>query len=645
MPSQFFGLNIAASGLRAANAALLSTGNNIANATTDGYSRQKVAQEASDALRVFTKYGCAGAGVETLSIERVRDLFYDERYRSNATSLGKYEQRDYFNDQIERYFQDDVGAGFSSLFTRMQADLQAILTNKSDEAKTKYIGSVQSLTEFFNNTSANLKDLQKSANDEIKLACDNINTIASKIVILNQQINTIELKGANANDLRDKRDVLLDELSSYVKVETKEVKVEDTNDPDRETGLTRFTIHIAGGDLLVDDTSYRQLVCVARNVEERMNQDDADGLYDVKWVSSTYKEGSGRYLATFDLGNQLMGGKLQGLVDIRDGNNSQYFNGKSAKIDTRTTAAGLEVPQELPAGDPHAGLYELKIMADSMPAYLQDMNKCAIADQSHITIGSRVYSYSDWNYNADGTYSFFVIPPESDAEKAVLQNEINAELNGQHMGADVRIGRAVAYQGIPYYMTQLNEWVRYYAAAANEVVMGGYSANSEDPVMLLTGEKLLDSSAQYSYEELTKTNRRYQFLTASNFSLNDVLLNDPTRLPTKSDKTEGPEQTGTAQALYDMSAKKIIFRNAKAGEFLSKVQADISLNKNNSETMLATYSSLELSIDNQRLSVSGVDKDEEALSLVQYQNAYTLSSKMIQTLTEIYDRLILQTGV
>ncbi|MBQ4417435.1 MAG: hypothetical protein II868_07055, partial [Butyrivibrio sp.] len=187
--------------------------------------------------------------------------------------------------------------------------------------------------------------------------------------------------------------------------------------------------------------------------------------------------------------------------------------------------------------------------------------------------------------------------------------------------------------------------IRCYAASANEVVMGGYTANSDDPVMLLTGSKLLDSSAQYSYEELTTTNKKYRFLTASNFQVNDILLNDPTRLPTKSDKTEGPEQTGTAQALYDMSSQKTIFRNAKAGEFLSKVQADISMNKNNSATMLATYSSLELTIDNQRLSVSGVDKDEEALSLVQYQNAYTLSSKMVQTLTEIYDRLITQTGV
>jgi flagellar hook-associated protein 1 FlgK len=88
MTSQFFGLNIAASGLRAANAALNTTGNNISNANTDGYSRQAVKQEASNALRVFATYGCAGAGVDTIAIERVRDSFYDVKYRNNESLLG-----------------------------------------------------------------------------------------------------------------------------------------------------------------------------------------------------------------------------------------------------------------------------------------------------------------------------------------------------------------------------------------------------------------------------------------------------------------------------------------------------------------------------------------------------------------------------
>ena len=76
MPSTFFGLNTAYTGLLASNAALNTTANNISNVNTEGYSRQQVVQQASNALRTFTTYGCAGAGVDTIAIQRIRDDFY-----------------------------------------------------------------------------------------------------------------------------------------------------------------------------------------------------------------------------------------------------------------------------------------------------------------------------------------------------------------------------------------------------------------------------------------------------------------------------------------------------------------------------------------------------------------------------------------
>ena len=77
MPSQFFGLNIAYSGLQASHAWLTTTANNIANVETEGYSRQQVVQEAASAIRTFQTYGMAGAGVDAKSIEQVRNQFYD----------------------------------------------------------------------------------------------------------------------------------------------------------------------------------------------------------------------------------------------------------------------------------------------------------------------------------------------------------------------------------------------------------------------------------------------------------------------------------------------------------------------------------------------------------------------------------------
>ena len=69
------------------------------------------------------------------------------------------------------------------------------------------------------------------------------------------------------------------------------------------------------------------------------------------------------------------------------------------------------------------------------------------------------------------------------------------------------------------------------------------------------------------------------------------------------------------------------------------------MNANNANSFYGNFNNVGKAIDNQRLSISGVDQDEEAVNLVKYQNAYTLASKMIQTLTEVYDRLILETGV
>ena len=122
-------------------------------------------------------------------------------------------------------------------------------------------------------------------------------------------------------------------------------------------------------------------------------------------------------------------------------------------------------------------------------------------------------------------------------------------------------------------------------------------------------------------------------------------MDNADRLATKADVTEGESEFMNLKKLKEMFDTKKIFRGATSGEFLTKVLADVALNKSNSNTLEETYKSLENTIDNQRLSDSGVDEDEEASNLVKYQNAYALSSKMIQTLSEIYDRLILQTGV
>ena len=624
MPSQFFGLNIAASGLRASNAALNTTANNIANAQTDGYSRQQVSQQASNALRTFTTYGCAGAGVDTLAIERVRDSFYDVKYWDNNCKYGEYEVKSYYARTIEDYFEDDGITGFTSVFNNMSNALQSLVSNaSSDSSKAEFISTAKALTDYFNNMYGNLQELQKDINLEIKQSVDQINSIAEKICTLNKQVNVIELSGAKANELRDQREKLVDELSEYVDVKITELPIYDTNNPDRETGGTRYIVQIAGGQTLVDANDYNTLSYTARATEEKVNQTDVDGLYEIVWSNGN----------EFNLGNAAMEGKLKGLVAMRDGNNGANFNGKLTSVTPATYQTDADGKQTL------ATPTTITISVDS--EYLKNMQESTLSDTGGVmNIGNTIFYYQSWNYDqATGTYTFTMNDEKNDVE---LKNDL--------IGKEVKTSESVKYQGIPYYMEQMNTWIRGFADKVNEIFTKGYHSNSKNETdygcILFTAN--MATGGQYKKEDLQadEGNGLYE-ITAGNFAVNDDLIANAGLLGSRGTFGNGPEECDKVKEMIELlnSKEKFSFRNGSASELLESILSDVALNASNANTFRTTYEGLRTSIDNQRTSVSGVDEDEEAVSLVKYQNAYTLSSKMIQTLTEIYDQLILQTGV
>ena len=658
MSSTFFGLNIAYTGLLASNAALNTTSNNIANVQTEGYSRQQVTQQAASALKVFQTYGCAGAGVETLAIERVRDEFYDFRYWSNNAKVGEYGQKQYYMQQIEAYFDDNgKNAGFKSVFDQMMiTGLQAWMNNPDDVAtKQQFIGFAGSLAEYFNGVAGNMQKVQKDANQEIKLKIDEINSIAGEIATLNKQINTIELSGTPANELRDRRELLIDQLSQIVDTEVQEIPIIDKNMPDRETGANRYIVKIAGGQTLVDGNDYKSLECVARKDFEKVNQSDIDGLYDVYW-------GDGQ---KFNLYSGAMGGELKGLVDLRDGNNGESFAGQVTGVGSVTAN----------------GVTQSTVTIDVNKHYLTDLNKCNLSDQGGvIKLGNQEFYYDSWTYSVsydnngepNYSYTFTISGPEKNGTKTVI---------GGMEGKTATIGTSINYQGVPYYMAQMNEWVRTFSQKFNDIVTSGYSGTeqgikmftasmpTDDKQYNLPDDKRYDTESYEAYLERVKaleaggmstadameaakltvsvgmnnvTEDSYFMMTALNVDILTALELDPSRLANKKELGDGVEQNDLLEDIKDLASDKgtMSFRGSSASEFLQCILSDIAL-----KTFYQSFSDIAYTVDTQRNSISGVDEDEEAINLVKFQNGYNLACKMIQTLSEVYDRLILQTGV
>lgn len=640
MPSQFFGLNTAYKGLLASNAALNTTSNNISNVQTIGYSRQQVVQQASDALRVFQTYGCAGAGVDTIAIERVRNEFYDTKYWGANTSLGEYNIKQYYMQQLETYFADDgTTTGFKTIFDQFSVTgLQAVL--KAADTKTtkaQFIGYAENLTQYFKSMSGNLEKVQKDANQELKLKVDEINSLAGEIASLNKQINVIELTGSKANELRDRRTVLLDQLSNIVDIDTQEIPITDPYNLDRETGAFRFLVRIGGGQLLIDTSDYKQLECLARTSYEKVNQTDIDGLYDIYWSDGEQ----------FNIYDKTLGGSLQGLVEMRDGNNAEVFNGT-------ITAVGRRDVADLSGVVKTHDTVTVAVTED----YLKDLNKCNLSDSGGmITLGNQVYYYDSWSYtcsyDAAGTASYsytFVL-----SDKTL--NDRN--LTNDRVGKLATVGNSIDYQGIPYYMKQMNEWVRTFSQKFNDILNSGYDAYGNPGNDLFAAKKATDKE-QFVFEDACRydwqtsgtmtvdmTDNSYYKMTAKNFSVLAAMVEDADLLATRKNASDGVDQYDILTELQNMmnDKEKMSFRGCKAGEFLQCVLSDVALNAGKANTFCTNYKNIAGSIDNQRISISGVDEDEEAVNLVKYQNSFNLASKMIQTLTEVYDRLILETGV
>lgn len=605
MPSQFFGLTIAGSGLRASNAALNTTANNIANSQTVGYSRQQVTQQAYQALRTFTTYGCAGAGVETIAIERVRDNFYDVKYWNNNCKYGEFSAKQYYMRTIEDYFNDDGTSGFVTIFNKFSAALQSVTTNASgDSAKKQFIASAKSLTDYFNNMYGNLQELQKDVNLEIKQSVDRINAIAEKISTLNKQINVIELSGTTANELRDQRELLVDQLSEIVDVDVDEMPIYDSNDPNRVTGANRYVVRIGGGQLLVDGNSYRSLTYEARSSAEKVNQTDVDGLYKIMWENGN----------EFKTMSSAIGGKLKGLIEMRDGNNGNYFHGEVTDVGTDT------------------------IKVKVTPEFLKKMEECSLSETGgEINIGNAIYYYKDWQFDGTDTYTFTL---DTDPDRLPPSGM-------PQQGTNAKVSSAIKYQGIPYYIEQMNAWIRGFADKVNEIFTNGIDANENPGCIFFTGSKP-NGDGQYEEADFAGT-KGYYYLTAGNFTINKELLENADRLGTRSTNSETGEveEFGQITELITLlnSKEKFSFRNGSANQMLEIILADVGLNASEANTFYGNYQGLRNSIDNQRCAISGVDEDEEAVSLVKFQNSYTLASKMIQTLTEIYDQLILRTGI
>ncbi|MZH02404.1 MAG: flagellar hook-associated protein FlgK [Nitrospinae bacterium] len=290
MTSNIFSvLNTAKLGLLSQQLAIEVTGQNIANVQTEGYSRQEVNFEATNP-RSFS-LGQLGTGVRVAGIERSHDEFLFSQILGEGDTLGRYQVRKDVFEQLELLLSEGNGQSLNGSLSSFFNGVQDVASNPTGlPERSSLIAEAQSLASVFNNLGESLFQIQQNLDSAISVEVAKINSLAEEVAALNKSIHANEPTTFSANDLRDKRDQKVKELSELI----------DLNFVDEQDGQISLTL---------DDGTPLVLQSTAFSLETTINGNNKSFL-DVN-----IQDAAGN---NTNITSSITGGTIKGYLDMRD---------------------------------------------------------------------------------------------------------------------------------------------------------------------------------------------------------------------------------------------------------------------------------------------------------------------------------------
>lgn len=644
-------------GIYVSQASLNVTGNNIANINTKGYTRQRadlVSLYSDGNIRYANKFNMnVGYGVLIDSVSQLRDPFLDIRYRNENSGLGANEAKLDCLNQLAHIL-DEVGKG-NNEFGIMEDqfnDLLSQLENFNGKAgmdvyDTAVRGSAESLTKLFRDYANGLQTVQDNKLGELKEDVKTVNTLLSQIRDLNVEIREAGIHGDQALELRDQRNVCIDELSAYMKIDVRYdmEKIDEFNSVERlnisiadsGTPPIKLVQGIYATELTMPDMAparnpnyptaagskkYLQYDKDGNLVKETDDADQAslvnnavEGEDDNRlWMSlEPLKDAKGRYLR--DDKNQ----EIKESVDLSD--NQLY--GSLQSVREFLTEKGEFSTEEDRKFDPEAtqkrGVQYYKKSLDALAKkFAEKFNE---ANQLDPNMASEVYKL-----NAAGTHfidkdgnDLFPVsdmiydPAKPEQVEAAYKSLEQLRLNGQ--------------------LTP--EWAFY-----NGGVLFSNNGDSNDPTNITA--KNITISAGWSTGDVRILNTKKPDevvdgkVTLTHTTANDNIYHLINLMSQQLDYL--PNEVDLPGQVAAEGTKK--YFTGSFQERLSEMNSTLAIEGETTATLYNNFSTQTLTLENSRQSVSGVDLNDEATNMMVFQKSYAAACQLMTTLDSMLDKLI-----
>jgi len=578
-------LNVGARALQTSQLAIDITGQNIANEGVEGYSRKRL--NLATLYSNSTAYGQIGLGATVVNIERMRNVFVDEQIRKQNSEVGYFTEVNKSFQRVEAVLTEPSDFGVMNSIDDFFSSWQNLSNNPDDlAARTMILTEANIMVDYFHKTAQELEDLRQQKNDEIPLLLKRVNEITQEIYNLNQEVAVVEAGGVqNANDSRDKRDLILKELAQLIDITV----VENT--------VGQVTITSCGGVLVAP--SYRQEL-EASTTERKMPDGKIIRDYGVRFASTRQNV----------IPN---GGQIRGLIDSRD----VYIPEYQARLDELATALVKSV-NEL-----HYTGYNLN--GNSGYNFFEDLPK-----------------------DENGKYVMTGAASKIAVSAAVKSNVANiaAATAGQDLRSDGYYLPANVhnygnnpvqlYRGTYPDASSLTGAARAYNIISGTVEVKATIDGIDPPTT--TTEVTLREGIDYNIDY---TNGTIQML---HDGYDGAQIN--IKFDYYVGGFKGPEDNSNALAIAELRTQMTMTDDnlgnptATFAEYVSSIIGRLGLNTNQSAANLETRIFLAYQYEEQQEMVAGVNTDEEMANLIRFEHTYTAAARLISTVDKMLETLL-----
>jgi flagellar hook-associated protein 1 FlgK len=625
MASTFLGIELGKRAVSVHEQALNTTGHNLSNASTEGYSRQRVEFSAFAPLylpglnRAETP-GQIGQGTVVERIARVRDQLLDQRIVAQASGEGFWETKDPYIRQMEQIY---LEVGENSVRGKMDAfwdAWQELSLYPTDLApRTSVVERGKTLIDGIHDRFTALKGLQDMAEEDVRLTVDRVNELSRQIAGLNRSIQEIRAQGDNPNDLLDRRDLLVDKLSSIIDITV------NNKDPDE------FMVHTAG------------MVLVQGHIGRQFGLERNDEGYSrIVWN---------------DTGDdiQFRGGSLAALVDLRD----NVIAKEIQSLDSMTMNF-IDLVNEV-----HRGAYgangsigqdfftELHFTTNVNGNY--DQNGDGVEDSSYVF---RINGANTLEERAQVGLRGTITLPSSDGGDIQVQYyetdtvaEVITRINNSGAEVTARLNREgqLSLKGTPSVDRDNPDFVIRHIEDSG-LFLTGYAGvlNASGPAGAYDWGQA-NAVAALREDVLQNVSTSPVAHPSGWIQVNPMLLKDPSSVAAGFGENGRAANPGNGEAAAAIASIRntdvMVGQLGTFDDYFADAVGRVGLLGEQSSRALETQNLVMKQLTDMRDSVSGVNMDEELANMIKYQHGYAAAARFVTTVNTMLDTLINRMGV